>query len=71
MMQSKAEIRRNFISENKNNGVVCEDSSQPKLIDNFITRNHSIGAFLRDQSGGNISRGTHDSIIHSNIIVSN
>ena len=59
MMQSRAEIRRNFISENKNNGIVCEDSSQPKLIENFITRNESMGAFFRDQSGGNISRGSH------------
>ena len=71
MMQSRADIRRNFISENKNNGLVCEDSSQPKLLENFITGNHSIGAFLRDQSGGNVSRGSHESIIHSNIVVNN
>lgn len=71
MVQSRGEIKKNFISENKNNGIVCEQSSQPKIVENFITRNHSIGAFFRDQSGGNISRGTHDSIIHSNIIVNN
>jgi parallel beta-helix repeat protein len=71
MRQSLAEIRRNYISDNKNNGIVCEESSQPKMLENFITRNHSIGTFLRDQSGGNVSRGTHSSIIHSNIIVNN
>ncbi len=36
-----------------------------------MTRNQGIGMFLRDQSGGNISRGSHQSIIHSNIIVNN
>ena len=71
MMQSRGEIRRNFISENKNDGIVCEESSQPKFLENFITRNQGIGMFLRDKSGGNISRGSHESIIHSNIIVNN
>jgi hypothetical protein len=71
MVQSMAEIRRNYLADNKNNGMVCEESSQPKVIENFITRNQSMGAFLRDQSGGNVSRGTHESVIHSNIMVNN
>lgn len=32
MVQSRAEVKKNFISENKNNGIVCEQSSQPKIV---------------------------------------
>lgn len=32
MMQSRGEIRRNYVSENRNDGIVCEESSQPKLL---------------------------------------
>ena len=64
LLNSRAQIRRNFISGN-NNGVTCQDFSAPVLIENFLTRNISIGLFFRDKSGLAPSR------IHSNIIISN
>jgi hypothetical protein len=66
LSNSRGCIRRNYIANNNNNGVVCQFYSAPIFVDNFITRNISIGLFLRDRSGNSPSAK-----IYSNIIISN
>ena len=47
MINSSPDIQNNYIYQNKNNGIVCEQESNPKIIENFITRNESVGLALR------------------------
>ena len=48
-IESYGNIRRNFISENKNNGLVLKNNSLPSVVENFIIRNCSIGLFITDE----------------------
>lgn len=66
MKKSSGNIRRNYIAKNKNDGVSCHGFCTPILVENVITRNSSLGLFLREDSGLR-----NYSMIHSNIIVSN
>jgi F-box protein 11 len=65
MSSCEAEVQRNHIFSNRNNGIVCEDHSCPTVTENFITRNFGVGLLLRHNSGKKTS------ILHSNIIASN
>ena len=51
LINSRGEMRRNYIYKNNNNGIVCKEFSAPIIVENFLTRNISIGMFLRDKSG--------------------
>jgi hypothetical protein len=66
MVDSLGRIRRNFIANNLNNGIVCNGQCNPTLVDNLITRNSSIGLFIREEVGLQ-----SEPTIYSNIIVSN
>jgi hypothetical protein len=66
MVESLGRIRRNFIANNANNGIVCNGQCNPTLVDNLITRNWAIGLFLREDVGLEAQP-----TIYSNIIVSN
>lgn len=65
LTDSHAHVENNYIYENNGSGLACEKKSNPKVVENFITRNGSVGVLLRHESG------MKDSVMHSNIVVSN